>query len=98
MIATLTLDRMHAVKEATFIVQFEDTISLDAQLISIEVLNGESKNDVKPFSIILQTDQINQYYKQGTYLVKNKEIGEHYLFMVPIGSDYKGTRYEVIFN
>jgi hypothetical protein len=36
--------------------------------------------------------------KQGTFTLDHPEMGEVMLFMVPIGRDERGVRYEVVFN
>jgi hypothetical protein len=36
--------------------------------------------------------------KQGTFTLDHPEMGEITLFMVPIGRDERGVRYEVVFN
>jgi hypothetical protein len=36
--------------------------------------------------------------QQGTYPLVHPSIGEHLLFIVPIGRDDEGFRYEVVFN
>jgi hypothetical protein len=36
--------------------------------------------------------------KQGTFTLEHPAMGEVVLFMVPIGLDQRGFRYEVVFN
>lgn len=38
------------------------------------------------------------YAPQGTYLVEHEQLGAHDLFIVPLGPDQNGMRYEVIFT
>jgi hypothetical protein len=36
--------------------------------------------------------------KQGTFTLDHPEMGEIMLFMVPVGREERGFRYEVVFN
>lgn len=40
----------------------------------------------------------NMYLRQGTYTLKQEDLGSLDIFLVPIGPDRDGMRYEAVFN
>lgn len=74
--------------------------TLPAELIEVKAINSYSTPDSKrsPFSITLRTQQQGQYYSQAIYTIEHPEKGDLEVFMVPIGPDGEGMRYEVVFN
>lgn len=54
-------------------------------------------NGWQPFSILFQST-ITDYLRQSTYRVEHPEFGSHALFLVPIGPNEHGMRYEAVFN
>ena len=51
-----------------------------------------------PFSLILRAGTGERYWPQGTYVFVHPRHGELELFMVPIGPDEQGMRYEISFS
>jgi hypothetical protein len=82
----------------TLKIHFNDDYILQAEVISVfdGMIYAESIRT--PFSIIFRTDQKNQYFEQGTYPIIHPEKGEIPVFLVPIGPDEFGMRYEAVFN
>jgi len=54
-------------------------------------------NPAGTFSLVF-TGPLNAFLQQRTYLFEHKKLGGFQLFIVPIGQDQKGFRYEAIFN
>jgi hypothetical protein len=71
---------------------------LPAELIELEKLSSETNIDRTPFSIVFRTEQKNEYFKQGNCILQHPEKGDINLFLVPLGLDEKGMRYEAIFS
>jgi hypothetical protein len=82
-----------------FTIQFDSQTSVVARLIEIKSINSHvlKTGQNEPFSLVLETPG-DTVYEQNTYMMQNKELGELTLFLVPIGADKKGVRYEAIFT
>jgi hypothetical protein len=74
----------------------EDNQSLDVQLAEVRAL-GTGTGKRTPFSLILRSNG-TAYAPQGTYRLEHEQLGALYLFIVPLGPDQHGMRYEVIFT
>lgn len=81
-----------------FNIKFEQTITLQAELIVAAEFNNYSPLERKPFSIILRTEQKNEYYPQKIFIVEHPEKGELPIFLSPKGFDAKGMMYEAVFS
>lgn len=51
-----------------------------------------------PFSLLIRAEMRHGYWPQGTYVLGHPELGDLELFMVPIGPDAEGMRYEISFS
>jgi hypothetical protein len=78
----------------SFRVYLDDASPLDIELISATEL-GESSG--RPFSIVFRGPK-DSPLPQRIYRMEHEEIGAFDLFVVPIGPDEEGLRYEAIFN
>lgn len=78
-----------------FRIRSDASISLDVELISAVRL-GEGSGG-RPFSIVFRGPGEN-LLPQRIYAMEHPEIGAFDLFLVPIGPDEKGLRYEAVFN
>jgi ribosomal protein S18 acetylase RimI-like enzyme len=52
----------------------------------------------RPFSLIFTNPRTDAYLPQATYLLEHAQLGLFELFLVPLGPDQPGMRYEVIFT
>ena len=52
----------------------------------------------RPFSIVFQGPAGSGPLPQSIYSIEHENLGVLDLFVVPIGSDHRGTRYEAIFT
>ena len=77
---------------------FSQEITLPAELIAVTQLGGYSPLERTPFSIVLRTEQKTEYYQQGTYIIKHPSQGEMLIFLVPLGFDRDGMKYEAVFS
>ena len=50
------------------------------------------------FSLLIRADMTEHFWPQGTYTLRHQALGEFELFMVPIGPDAEGMRYQISFN
>ena len=81
-----------------FNINFGGEVVLSAELVEATELTGYSPLERKPFSIVFRTQQKNEYYQQGTFLIKHPEKGDIPLFLVPKGFDTVGMKYEAVFS
>ncbi len=82
----------------TLSVRFHPEVTLETNLIEVSETRGESPLIRNPFRLVLQTQQKNEYYPQAIYTLIHPEKGDLQLFMVPLGSDGNGMRYEIVFS
>ncbi len=75
--------------------------SLEVELISATGLGGSAGEETpgrrQPFSIVFRGPG-EILLPQRIYRMEHEEIGAFDLFLVPIGPDEKGLRYEAIFT
>lgn len=81
----------------------ESGAPIKAELISVADLGQRptaKKGQVRQrtFSIILRGPQSDIYLPQHIYTVEHSRLGKHKIFLVPIGPDEQGMRYEAVFN
>ena len=57
----------------------------------------EKPDAYQPFTIVFQSD-ITQYLPQATYRIANERIGDHDIFIVPLGPNKLGVQYEAVFS
>ena len=87
----------------TFRVYPDPATALDMSLIDVTVLGGgsgrggESAGGRVPFSLVFR-GPLQPVLPQRTYRVEHDGIGEFDLFLVPIGLDAEGMRYEAVFT
>ena len=70
---------------------------LQAELIEVSPLPAHGDAGRRPFAVILRHAG-DRYLPQRIYTVEHAQMGRLDLFLVPIGPDSNGMRYEVIFN
>ena len=83
----------------TFRVYPDDSNQLDVELISATDLSekpGETSRG-RPFSVVFRGGG-EASLPQRTYRMEHARIGVFEIFLVPIGPDEKGPRYEAVFN
>ncbi len=95
---TLQVEDFEPLLNQTVQVRFTPEVTLDAQVTEVKRLNAHLDLPRQPFSFILTTAQKNEYYPQAVFGVIHPEKGELPVFLVPLGPDAKGMRYEAIFS
>lgn len=84
--------------QTTFRLTFTPAHFMDAVLEEVNLLNGFTPVDRKPFSIIFRSQQKTEYFSQAMCILEHPEKGEIPIFLVPMGFDGEGMRYEAIFS
>ena len=78
-----------------FRMHYGDSQTAELQLISVTDVGSSERQ--KQFSLLFQ-GPYEAPILQGTYRVEHDELGALDLFLVPIGRDKEGVRYEAVFN
>jgi hypothetical protein len=77
---------------------FSEEVTLPALLLEVTHLSGYSPLARSPFSIVLRTEQKTAYYQQGIYTIQHPAKGNMAVFLVPLGMDKEGMKYEAVFS
>ena len=83
-----------------FRVHLESDEALEAELIDVSELGSETTNEEGrrwPFSVVFRVVS-DLVLSQKIYTIEHDTMGKLALFLVPIGPDKKGMRYEAVFN
>ncbi len=95
---TLTINDFLPLLNQKLWVRFTPQVRLSAELISATPFHHYSPLERTPFSMVLRTEQKNEYYQQATFVIEHPTKGDLPLFLVPIGSDPQGMKYEAILS
>ncbi|ACT92588.1 DUF6916 family protein [Dyadobacter fermentans] len=79
-------------------IHFAENVVVQAVLKGVTELNGYSPLERKSFSVELQTIGDHRAHQQGIYRIVHATGKFLDVFMVPIGPDREGMRYEVLFS
>jgi len=95
----MSLDKFEKLKNKTFSIAFEQDKLTQCELIEVKDNNSQTveKGQSTPFSLVFETKG-DLVYDQNTYMVSAEGLAETAIFLVPIGSDDKGMRYEAVFT
>ncbi len=72
-------------------------VSASLTLTEVAILRESPVSGRRAFSLVFEGPAVPAV-PQGTYALHHEALGELELFLVPIGSDERGVRYEVIFT
>jgi hypothetical protein len=96
---TLSKQSFENIVNNVFTIFFEIDNSIVSELIEVKSINSHTlaEGQAEPFSLVFQAID-DRVFEQNTFQVKHTELGELELFLVPIGADEKGVRYEAVFT
>ncbi len=80
------------------IIHFGELHPLPAKIISLVSYKSYEIHTRTPFSVIFRTAQKEFYFQQGIYNIELPEKGMVAVFLVPLGPDQEGMKYEAVFN
>ena len=69
--------------------------------LTLELFAVEEKNygpQFEQFSVMFRGGPANAHLSQAIYALEHAKLGRIELFLVPVGPDAKGMRYEAVFN
>lgn len=95
----LTLASFKPFLHTVFTIQLDNGEPYALELVEVQDLGDAPGPEFrKPFSLTLRNPVKNAYLAQGTYRLEHDQMGSLELFMVPLGPDAAGMRYEVVFG
>lgn len=98
MVQDLTLDMFTVRMGERFRIQATDQRRIDLELVDASPLGaGSSEAQRQPFSLVFRAAG-GELVPQRIYQVEHDSLGAHDIFLVPIGPDGGGMRYEAIFT
>jgi Domain of unknown function (DUF6916) len=92
----LTLGHFSSLLQRVFQVR-EDEIALDLTLIDASALRSPPDQPREPFALLFRGPS-QPILAQGIHRMHTETLGTLEIFLVPIGPDGIGQRYEAIFN
>lgn len=102
MTAPLTMNDFRAHLNETFRLEEEGLPVRELQLIQVDELPANVAADAEdarqPFSLIFRETAATSYLAQRIYQLAHAQMGELTVFLVPIGPDRVGMRYEAVFT
>ena len=93
----LTVDYFAEVRGERFALMDADASGVSAELIEVEPLRGGASGGRQPFSLIFAGPPA-PILPQRTYRLHHRRFPELDIFLVPIGADASGVRYQAIFS
>lgn len=63
----------------------------------VEITEGNYSPRLENFSLFFR-GPLSPFYPQRIYRLSHEELGEMEIFLVPVGPDSNGMRYEAVFN
>jgi uncharacterized protein DUF6916 len=80
-----------------FRVHVDDVGSMDVELVDVALHEPHAGPRSQPFSLLFR-GHLKSYLPQAIYRLEHATLGTLELFLVPVGPDERGMRYEAIFN
>ena len=94
----LTCDMFAEHLGETFRMVFESGDALDLELTEAEPSKGQPAPGCRPPFALLFRGPLDPVLPQQLYNLQHETMGDLTLFLVPIGPDEQGMRYEAVFN
>jgi len=98
-LSTITIKDFQTSLEQTFLVTLENTDYLKLELTEVKAISRfDPKTDTRQSFSLLFRGPFEPILPQQSYQIKNEQLGELLLFLVPIGPDKIGMLYDATFN
>ncbi len=103
----VTSDDFKPFLKQTFQIIAEPSASVEAELIQVKELPVAYEDEIdaedaptrrKPFSLLFRSAQKDEYLPQKIYTIQHDQMGSLDIFLVPLGPDSEGMRYQAIFT
>lgn len=93
----LTLDVWSGLVGDSLLLQFDDGSSVDLRVTAAEPAPGDPARNAGAYSVLFAGPE-DPYLPQQIWPLSHPDIGEHQIFLVPIGQDDSGYQYEAVFS
>ncbi|GAA0717420.1 DUF6916 family protein [Dokdonella soli] len=81
-----------------FRIHYSGELPLTVRLSQVDDFQPGARHPGRaPFSLLFHGPK-EGYLRQGTYTVEHPQMGRAEIFIVPLGNDEAGMRYEVVFG
>lgn len=97
MLDDATRDTFASCSAKTYRVELEEGHTVELELIEAADVGSRRKSGRQPFSVLFKGPP-EPLLPQRTYRLRNDELGELELFLVPVGADAEAVDYEAIFT
>jgi hypothetical protein len=94
---SFTIETFEPLIGESFRIHVDDASPIEMELISAQPYDEQHSGDRTPFSIVFRGPS-QPLLVQKTYGVEHALLGSFDLFIVPIGPDEAGLRYEAVFG
>ncbi len=82
----------------TFKIHYGEGETLEVALVETRGLGSGQRTERSAFSVLFRGGPKDQFLPQATYRLEHPDLGALDLFLVPLGPDDQGMRYEAVFN
>lgn len=96
-LSTLTVADFEPHLNTVFQLHYGNGETLEVTLVEARTRGIGTPDHRQGFSLLLQST-INDYLQQGIYHITHEVVEPMDLFIVPVGPNQTGMRYEIIFN
>lgn len=97
-LSQITAAEFKALTGEPVVIHFAQNFSLPSAIVAVDELNGYTPLERTSFSVEFQTTGDHRVVAQGVFRVVLPNGKYLDIFLVPIGQDPLGTRYEAIFS
>ena len=94
----LSVDDFRPYLNQTLPIRFEESVTMPAELAKVTALENRTGIGRQPFSVVFRTAQKDNYYQQAIYILEHPVKGNMEIFLVPLGPDGVGMKYEAVFS
>jgi hypothetical protein len=95
--AVLTINHFSPYLNQPFDVVVDENHTVPFELIEVTPLQNTANQPRNPFSLLWRAPK-SYIFPQGTYIFRHPVLGNLDIFIVPVGVDTTGVRYEAVFN
>ncbi|HEY3343857.1 MAG TPA: hypothetical protein VGJ97_02950 [Anaerolineaceae bacterium] len=98
------LDKLTAADFTPYLNQFFKIHLESAETYALELISVQEQGNAyrpggrRPFSLTFSNPRKDSFLAQGTYRLEHGQIGALDIFLVPLGPNQSGMRYEAIFS
>ncbi|HEX8473262.1 MAG TPA: hypothetical protein VF666_04460 [Pyrinomonadaceae bacterium] len=93
----LTRETFAPLLHTKFRLHFDETQSVEVELVEVSAEDFPQVEGMERFTLVFHIP-VKQPIPQRTYQMEHVQIGTFAIFIVPIGHDAEGFRYEAVFN